>query len=97
MSNDLKRLAARRAQLVAQCEQQRVEMAQEVASLTTPFSTAGVGGYLGSHKKLMLALAGAVLGLVATRPKRLVALAAGGLSMWKMARNVLPLLRSDVR
>jgi hypothetical protein len=37
-------------------------------------------------------VAGVALGLAATRPKRMLALAASGLSLLKAVRKVLPLL-----
>lgn len=92
MSNSVKQLAARRAELVAQCGQQRAAVAEEVALLRSPFSLDGVLR-LASRNKLMLALAGAALGVVATRPRRLLALAAGALPVLRLVRSVLPLLR----
>jgi hypothetical protein len=92
MSNDHKRLALRRAELVAECEQQRQEVRQEFAELKAPVSADGIRGYLASHRKMLLGVAGVALGLVATRPKRLLSLAAAGMSIWKVARGLLPLL-----
>lgn len=70
---------------------QRSYLAQECEALRAPFS-GGMTGWLASNKKMALALAGIALGLVATRPKKLLSLAAGGLSAWKVARKVLPML-----
>jgi hypothetical protein len=93
MSNDPKQpLAVRRAELVAQCEQQRQEARQEFAALKAPLSTNGVRSYVAGHRKMLLAVAGVALGLVATRPKRLLSLAAAGMSVYKLARSLLPLV-----
>jgi hypothetical protein len=89
-------LAARRAALVAQCAQQRVDLAHDLHALRTPLG-GGVRAWLGAHKTTLLGAGGVVLGLVATRPRRLLSLAATGLSVYKIARNLLPLLsRRDV-
>jgi hypothetical protein len=93
MSNE-RTLAVRRAELVAQCEQQRHEVRQEVAALKPPVSTSGIRTCLATHRKMLLGVAGVALGLAATRPQRLLSLAGAGMSMWKLARGVLPLLRS---
>jgi hypothetical protein len=92
MNTELKRLAARRAELVAHCASQRVDAAQEFRALAIPVSAASLRGYLGSHMTTTLAVAGAVLGLLATRPKRAITLVSAGMSLWKLARKVLPLL-----
>jgi hypothetical protein len=98
MSNEHQPLAARRAELVAECEQQRQAIRQELAALTSPVSADGIRtrllSYLGSHRHRLLGVAGVALGLAATRPQRLLSLAGAGMSMWKLARGVLPLLRS---
>lgn len=93
MNNRPASLAQRRAELVELCALQRTWLAQECETLRAPFS-GGVGGWLGSNKKMTLALAGVALGLLVTRPKKLLSLAAGGLSAWKVARKVLPMLAS---
>jgi hypothetical protein len=92
MSNSTAHLAARRAQLIEQCAQQRESVAQDLAVLRSPFSLDGLRARLGANKKLLLAVAGVALGVVATRPKRLLALAARGLSLLQVVRKVLPLL-----
>jgi hypothetical protein len=84
-------LAQRRAQLVELCGQQRSFLAQECEALRSPFS-GGVRGWLGANKTMTLALAGVALGLALTRPKKVLSLAAAGLSALKMARKLLPML-----
>lgn len=92
MNKQAASLAQRRAELVEQCAHQRAFLAQECASLRAPLGGGGLRGYLGSHKAATLALAGVALGLLATRPKKLLSFTAAGLSMWKLARRVLPML-----
>jgi hypothetical protein len=91
MNNRPVPLAQRRAELVELCAMQRSYLAQECEALRSPFS-GGVSGWLTSNKTMALAVAGVALGLVVTRPKKLLSLAAGGLSAWKVARKVLPML-----
>jgi hypothetical protein len=92
MSSSVQGLAARRAELIAQCAGQRATVAQEVALLRSPFSVDGVLRLV-SNNKLLLAAAGIALGVAATRPRRLLALAAGALPVLRMARTILPLLQ----
>lgn len=92
MNDQRKPLAVRRAELVAQCGQQRLEVQQEFAELKAPVSADGVGSFFATHRKTLLGVAGVVLGLVATRPKRFLSLAAAGMSVYKVARGLLPLI-----
>jgi hypothetical protein len=86
-------LAQRRAELVELCAMQRVYLAEEVAALKSPLGGAGLGAIAGAQKPMLLAAAGVALGLLVTRPKRLLSALAGGLSVWKVARKVLPMLQ----
>lgn len=92
MNNEHKPLAQRREELIARCAQQRGELAMDIAELRSPLGEGGVRGFLVGHKKPTLAVAGVVLGLVATQPKRALKLAAAGLSAWKLAQKVLPMI-----
>jgi hypothetical protein len=92
MSNDLTSLAARRAHLIEQCAAQRAYLAGELGDLRSPFSLDGLGQRLVANRKMLLAIGGVALGIVATRPKRLMALAAAGLSLFQTVRKALPLL-----
>lgn len=84
-------LAVRRAHLVAQCAQQRGDMADQLNLLRAPVEhIGGVGSFLLEHHKTFLAGAGVALGLLIARPKRTLALAAAGASVWKIAQNMLP-------
>lgn len=92
MSNGIKQLAARRAELIEQCAGQRAYLAGELAQLRSPFSLDGLRGRFGANNKLLLAVAGVALGFVATRPRRLLSLAARGLSLLRTVRSFLPML-----
>jgi len=93
MSNKSTPLTARRVELMMQCAQQRAQLADEFTSLKSPASLGGLTGYIVSHKNVVLAAAGVALGLVAMRPKRIFGAAATALSLYKMVRGALPLLR----
>lgn len=87
-------LAARRAALVARCAQQRGELADELNALKAPVERVqGAGGFLVHHRTSVLAGAGVALGLLIARPKRTLALAAAGVSAWKMMQQALPMVR----
>ena len=90
-------LAARREALVAQCELQRMNAGNEVGELLAPFrGGGGLGGGFGLGGlgvKLPLTIAGVVLGLIVTRAGRAVPMLSAGLSLWRMARTVLGILR----
>lgn len=86
-------LAARRAQLVERCAEQRTGLAYELQSLR-PSNVLDhpVAGYVAGHKKLVLGALGAGLGMALLRRKRLLALAASGASAWRMAQGALAML-----
>jgi hypothetical protein len=88
MIHDSKRLAARRAALIAQCERQRVDAAGEVGALLHPLGR-------GSNLRLPLTIAGVVLGMIASKPGRAMPIIAAGLSLWKLARGVLSALKHE--
>jgi hypothetical protein len=88
----MKSLAARRIHLIEQCAAQRAYLAEELGVMRSPFSLDGLGQRLLANRKMLLAIGGVALGLVVTRPKRLLALAAGGLSLFQTVRKALPLL-----
>jgi hypothetical protein len=76
----------RRAALIARCAQQRLDAADEVRALVAPVST-GIG------LKVPLAIAGVVLGMIATRSGRAMPMITAGLSVWKLAKSLLSMLR----
>lgn len=89
MNTDARRTppAERRAALIAQCAQQRLDAAREVRALLAPASS-------GHGLKLPLTIAGVVLGMIATRSGRAMPMLTAGLSLWKLVKKVLPMLRS---
>ena len=93
MKNDA--LAARRQALLAECALQRAQAALAVADLRAPADEQpGLLGMLGSADlKVPLTIAGVVVGLVLTNPKRAIPVLTAGLSLFKLARRLLPLLR----
>ncbi len=82
-------LAERRDALIAECSMQRSHVALEIAMLRAP---SGEGFGIGKLK-LPLMIAGVVMGMVAIRPGRALPLLTTGLSLFKMARGVLAMLR----
>ena len=84
-------LAARRAALIEQCAEQRVGPAFELDALRPSKALAGLplAGYVAANRKVVLGAAGAALGLVLMRRKRLAGIATSALSAWKMARGAL--------
>jgi hypothetical protein len=92
VNNHSNSLAQRRAELIELCAAQRAFLSEEVAALRAPLGGAGLAGMLGARKPVLLAAAGVALGLLVTRPKRLLSALAGGLSVWKVARKMLPML-----
>lgn len=103
MNRELKRLSERRAQLVADCAQQREDLGAQLAALRAPARLGALGGlltnlgplaslllrlapvteWLTRRGKLRLALAGIALSLATTRPRRLLSLATGAISLWR--------------
>jgi hypothetical protein len=86
-------LAARRAELIERCAEQRTGLAYELQSLR-PSSVFGfpVAGYVVGHKKLVLGALGAGVGLALLRRKRLLAVAGSAMSAWRMAQSGLAML-----
>jgi hypothetical protein len=87
-------LATRRAALIEQCAEQRVGLAYELKALRPSHALAGfpLAGYVTANRKLVLGAAGAALGLVLMRRKRLAGLVTSALSAVKMARGALGIL-----
>jgi hypothetical protein len=88
-------LARRRQALLAECAMQRASAALAVIDLRAPADQAqGWLGMLGStNLKVPLTIAGVVAGLALTNPKRAIPVLTAGLSLFKLARRLLPLLR----
>jgi hypothetical protein len=86
-------LAARRAELIERCAEQRTGLAFELQSLR-PSNALGhpLAGYVVGHKKLVLGALGATLALALLRRKRLLAVAGSAMSAWRMAQGALAML-----
>jgi hypothetical protein len=86
-------LAARRAELIERCAEQRAGLACDLQSLR-PSNALGhpLAGYVVGHKKLVLGALGATLALALVRRKRVLAFAASGMSAWRMAQGALAML-----
>lgn len=86
-------LAARRAELVARCAEQRALIAHDFAMLKSPETLGVVPAYVTEHKKTALIVAGVAAGFLATKPKWAVGLVTAGVSLYKFAQRALPVLR----
>jgi hypothetical protein len=86
-------LAERREALIAECSMQRTSLSHQVAALRPP-SQGGLGILGSMNLKVPLMIAGVVLGMVVVRPARAMPLLATGLSLFKMAKSVLAIVRS---
>jgi hypothetical protein len=86
-------LAARRAELVERCAEQRSALADDLQSLR-PSNALGhpIAGYLVGNKKLVLGALGGTLALALLRRKPLLALAGSAMSGWRMAQSGLAML-----
>jgi hypothetical protein len=86
-------LAARRAELVERCAEQRSALADGLQSLR-PSNALGhpIAGYLVGNKKLVLGALGGTLALALLRRKPLLALAGSAMSGWRMAQSGLAML-----
>lgn len=88
-------LEQRRQMLVARCDTERHDAAYAVGTLLHPVASSGLLGGVGL--KLPLAIAGVVLGMVAIKPRRAMAIVSTGLTLWKVATGVLGALRPGAR
>lgn len=91
MNSEKKPLAVRRAHLIAECAQQRGDIAYELNLLKAPVERiSGAGASLLANRNALLAGGGVALGLLIARPKPVLALVATGVSAWKIVQRVLP-------
>ncbi len=88
-------LALRRQALLVQCRMQRVMLAAEVRTLVAPIAPAGWRQNLLPKLKVPLAIAGVIVALVAAKPGRAMPLMQLGVTLWGIARAVLPRLRTQ--
>jgi hypothetical protein len=88
--------AARREYLIAECSAQRMQIGREIGQIGAPGMLSG-GGILqsltGGGLKGPLAIAGVLLGLVATRPGRFMPIVTTALSVFKLAQSGIAMLR----
>ncbi|MGZ3183544.1 MAG: YqjK family protein [Telluria sp.] len=92
MKNELS-LAGRRARLLEECAIQRNELEYHAAQVLAPVASFGSGRGFWAGKKIPLMVGGVALGLLLTRPRKIVPLVTGALGLWKMAQPVLETLR----
>ncbi|MDK6076408.1 hypothetical protein [Massilia varians] len=86
-------LAQRREALVARCADQRAQVAQEVAMLSSPQTLGLIPAYAARHQKTALIVAGVAAGLFLTKPKWAVGTVTAVVSAYKFAQKLLPVLR----
>jgi hypothetical protein len=90
-------LAERRVALVAKCAIQRAQLGREVSFIRAPHTLTG-GSFLhtftGGKFKVPLAIAGTVLGIVAASPAGMMPLVKVGMSLFKMAKSAVAMLRA---
>ena len=92
MNTKSEQLALRRKALVAECAEQRLQVTHEVTLLKTPSAMGGTTGYVVQHKGWIMAAAGLGLGFLVTKPKWVVGAVTAGVSAYKLAQQVLPVL-----
>jgi hypothetical protein len=86
-------LAARRAELIERCAEQRTGLAYELQAMRPSNALSHpIAGYVVANKKLVLGGLAAALGLALVRRKRLLAVAASSMSAWRMAQGALAML-----
>ena len=86
-------LALRREALLAECALQRLSLAAEARNLLMPFTRDKLRVTLGPRLKIALMIAGAVLGVAITRPRRTMPMLLRAVALLKSARAVLPVVR----
>lgn len=86
-------LAARRAELIERCAEQRTGLAYELHALRPSNALSHpIAGYVVANKKLVLGVLGAGLGMALVRRKRVAALVGPAMSAWRAVQNVRGLL-----
>ena len=91
---------ARRELLIAECASQRMQIGREISVIRAPSMLSG-GGILQSltsgNLKGPLAIAGVLMGLVAAKPGRFMPLVTTALSVFKLAKSGITMLRNRAR
>jgi hypothetical protein len=89
--------AARREALIAECSAQRMQIGREISVIRAPSMLTG-GGILqtltSGNLKGPLAIAGVLMGLVASRPGRFMPLVGTAMSVFRLAKSGLAMLRN---
>jgi len=94
MNSETTPLAVRRAHLIAECTRQRGDMADHLNLLKAPVEQVqGAAGFIGAHRKTLLAGAGVAVGVMIARPKPVLATVAAGASLWQIAQRVVPVVQ----
>lgn len=92
--------AARREVLIAECSAQRMQIGREISVILAPSMLTG-GGILQSltngNLKGPLAIAGVLMGLVAAKPGRFMPLVTTALSVFKLAKSGITMLRNRAK
>jgi hypothetical protein len=87
-------LAVRRAHLVAECARQRGDLADHLNLLKAPVEhVQGAAGFIGAHRKSLLAGAGVAVGMMIARPKPVLGVIAACASLWQIAQRVVPVVQ----
>ena len=90
-------LAERRVALIAKCDIQRTQLGREISILRSPHMLTGgslLHSFTGGRFKVPLAIAGTVLGIVAASPAGMMPLVKVGLSIFRMAKSAVLMLRA---
>ncbi len=90
-------LEERRLALIAKCELQRNQLGREVSFMRSPNKLTGgslLHTFTGNKLKVPLAIAGTVLGMVAASPAGMTPLIKVGMSVYRLAKSALLMLRA---
>ena len=92
--------SARREVLIAECSAQRMQIGREISMIGAPSMLTG-GGILQSltsgNLKGSLAIAGVLMGLIAAKPGRFMPLVTTALSVFKLAKTGITMLRNRAK
>ena len=89
-------LAARKEELIVQCGQQRRHLANEIAILRAPSTLSGgsiISTLTSGRFKIPLAIAGMVMGLVASKSGGMP-LVSTGMSLFRMVKSLILTIRA---
>ena len=91
-------LAERRTDLIATCEVQRTQLGREVNIMRAPMLSGGslLHSLTGGKYKVPLAIAGTVLGIVAASPAGMTPLIKVGMSVFRLAKSAVLMVRAKV-